>query len=44
MTEILDKLEEELKFFDEVGGVREDDEYDNVELSDKEDDDDNNNN
>ena len=43
MTEILDKLEEELKFFDEVGAVREDDEYDNVELSDKEDDDNDNN-
>ena len=43
MTEILDKLEEELKFFDEVGAVREDDEYDNVELSDKVDDDNDNN-
>ncbi len=42
MTEINEKLEADLKFFNSDGGVRDDDEYDKVQLSDGEDDDDNN--
>lgn len=41
MTELNEKLEADLKFFDSAEGVRDDDEYDKVQLSDGEDDENN---